>query len=58
MRQTSNVSSGGFPGFESSKTISRPKVFSYVVYLRHFASEAKDVSSQEQVLFEQQLAVF
>ncbi len=27
-------------------------------YLRHFASEAKDVSSQEQLLFEQQLAVF
>ncbi len=27
-------------------------------YLRHFASEAKDVSSEEQLLFEQQLAVF
>jgi hypothetical protein len=36
-----------------------PKVRYLVMwYLRHFASEAKDVSSQEQLLFEQQLAVF
>jgi hypothetical protein len=41
-------------GFKSTFRQKNPRY----LYLRHFASEAKDVGSQEQLLFEQQLAVF